>query len=43
MKDMLVYGDNVYVIAGMVLQRYELRKNLKINHNEISADSRGND
>lgn len=43
MKDMLVYGNNVYAIAGMVLQRYELRKNLKINYNEISADSRGND
>jgi len=30
MKDMLVAGNNVYIISGMDLQRYTLNRNLKI-------------
>jgi hypothetical protein len=44
MKDMIVVDNNLYVIVGKNLQRYELNKDLKMNKNKsISADSRGND
>lgn len=44
MKDMIAVDNNLYVIVGKNLQRYELNKDLKMNKNKsISADSRGND
>lgn len=44
MKDMITVDNNLYVIVGKNLQRYELNKDLKMNNNKsISADSRGKD
>ncbi|MBP1222349.1 DoxX family protein [Flavobacterium sp. 1355] len=43
MKDMTVWGNSLYVIAGKYLQRYRLDKDLKIKTHNLSADSRGED
>lgn len=44
MKDMISAGNNLYVLAGKKLQRYELDKELRQGGNKsIPAGSRGND